>query len=776
MEPTTAKVTAVVETGRSKLLDLAGDLLGPDDLGLPHELVAAAKAKGIKVTWPDVYGLYSSAHLRANGSFVIPTFLTEFIGLYIKDRDVQSILDPCVGIGSLLLPIVQMSSISRAVGIGQNAREIQLAQTMATTSSVEWITEKPEAVLDKLGTFDLVVSSPAWGGPATTVRVETASGSTDVHDSEPDIAVLKAATHISDTGEAILVLPNSFFLSAKAASVRDALPKLGLSIHAIITLGAGSLSPFTAIETNLVFIARKRTTEVFVGRLDPERDSATLLENLKKRKPGAALELGCLVALEHYRGWYALQAKEEEERLARRSGLTRVRLNEIVAAVNLWKQMDDGGFANLPNCVYLPLIGTSPAVASLSDLRIKPHNYAQLVVKPDAARAEFLAGFFNSPLGRKTRESMLRGTFIPKLSKQTISEATLYTLPLPAQNEASAVGREIQDLRLRLEELERDLWNRPVDAGAVRKAMNSISQKEGFESWLETLPFPLAAILWRYQAAGSPEHKVAHVLNAFEAFAQFLGMLMASAFHSNDVFFREHRHDWFERGKDNPHSLSRSSFGEWVVRCQRLAKTTRQMLSDKDQRDLVMDLYRTDAAKIEGLANKGIYAVLESVGRYRNDWKGHTGIVGTKEHARRLALVQEELTRLRGLLGGVFEDWWLVRPGVSSYTGGIHHYTVEKLVGSRQIFKQEAIATTEVMDANELYCYDVVTRRPLQLLHFVRMLSAPESEEVACYFYNRLEKTGVRWVSYHFEKEAERIEPDSSVIKLINEVEEDGTA
>jgi len=80
------------------------------------------------------------------------------------------------------------------------------------------------------------------------------------------------------------------------------------------------------------------------------------------------------------------------------------------------------------------------------------------------------------------------------------------------------------------------------------------------------------------------------------------------------------------------------------------------------------------------------------------------------------------------------------------------------------------------MDANELYCYDVVTRRPLQLLHFVRMLSAPESEEVACYFYNRLENTGVRWVSYHFEKEAERIEPDSSVIKLINEVEEDGAA
>jgi len=61
------------------------------------------------------------------------------------------------------------------------------------------------------------------------------------------------------------------------------------------------------------------------------------------------------------------------------------------------------------------------------------------------------------------------------------------------------------------------------------------------------------------------------------------------------------------------------------VRCQRLAKTTRQMLSDKDQRDLVLDFYGTDAAKVEGLTKKELYSVLETVGRYRNDWKGHTG-------------------------------------------------------------------------------------------------------------------------------------------------------
>ena len=279
-----------------------------------------------------------------------------------------------------------------------------------------------------------------------------------------DIVVLKAATHISETGEAIVVLPNTFFLSAQAASVRVALAKLGISIHAIITLAAGSFSPFTSIESNLVFITRRRTTEVFVGRLSPEQNSETLLENLKKHKSGAALELGRLVALEHYRGWHALAAQEEERRLAERSGLTSVPLSEIVASVNLADRRKDDteAFADLPNSVYLPLIGTSPAVSALSDLRIKPQNYAQLVVNPDKAYAEFLAESFNSALGRKTRDKLLGGVFIPKINKQNLLSASVYTLPLDGQKKAVDVQSGLRQLRLDVERLEAQLWRPPV--------------------------------------------------------------------------------------------------------------------------------------------------------------------------------------------------------------------------------------------------------------------------------------------------------------------------
>ena len=102
----------------------------------------------------------------------------------------------------------------------------------------------------------------------------------------------------------------------------------------------------------------------------------------------------------------------------------------------------------------------------------------------------------------------------------------------------------------------------------------------------------------------------------------------------------------------------------------------------------------------------------------------------------------------------------------------VYYYTAEKLTGSRQVFAQEKVQTTRAMDSDELYLFDTVSQQPLQLLHFFRMMQSPRTEEIACYFFNRVEKEGVRWVSYHFERDADVVSPDPSVIDLIREAEQ----
>ena len=246
----------------------------------------------------------------------------------------------------------------------------------------------------------------------------------------------------------------------------------------------------------------------------------------------------------------------------------------------------------------------------------------------------------------------------------------------------------------------------------------------------------------------------------------FVSTVMLSAFHSNAEYFRENKKSW------HAHSLERSNFGDWVVRGQRLAETTRKLLGDKEQTAFCLGLYKTaSTGPAEALSSKDLFVALANAKGYRNDWKGHGGIADDSEHARRLTLLEAELTRVREALGSVFENWWLIRPGKNEYSRGLYHHAGDKLLGSRQIFKEVKIQTSIVMDKNELYLIDTETRDPLQLLPFFRMLPGSPTEKNACYFYSRLQKDGIRWVSYHFEAEAEIIRPDEVLPKVIDEME-----
>ena len=134
-------------------------------------------------------------------------------------------------------------------------------------------------------------------------------------------------------------------------------------------------------------------------------------------------------------------------------------------------------------------------------------------------------------------------------------------------------------------------------------------------------------------------------------------------------------------------------------------------------------------------------------------------------------ILQDELTRFRGLLGPVFENWWLIPPSTMTHSAGVYQLRVKKLTGSRPTFKEETVETTTKIDTGELYFLDTVTNAPLLSLPFFRMMPSPETEETACYFYSRLEKEGWKWISYNFEGKPDLVEPDASLDKIVDEIE-----
>ncbi len=725
-------------------------------------LISEAKRRAIPVSWEAISSLGSRLSRYGLGPAWLPPYVSHFIVAYLQGRKINFAIDPFAGYGALIIPIAESCDVREAVGIDVNAQFSTVAVTISEGMPIRWHHGSAESAFTQYSSFDLVVSAPPLGLPSAVEEFSSPDGPVRVRDSKTYLLTLKACLGLTSDGEAIFVLPNGFFWSPAL----EAFPKLGLSVQAIFALPARVLAPYTNIDLNIVIVAKRPAQMWFVGQVDPRSNNDALLKNFRETKVGPVPELGRLVTPGHFTSWQALVIEEEIQKLTQEGGFQAVPLSDVVTEINLGKRSEDGDFSDKPNSVYLPLIGTSSAVTSIAALRIKPQNCAQLVVRADAAFAEFVAGIFNSPLGRKIRDRLLRGAFIPKITKDSLRGATIFLPPLETQRAVVDVHREVKDLALRLADLERTLWDRPVDALKVRQTLSSLSQKEGFESWLETLPFPLASVLWRYHAAAAPEQKVTHLFNFFEACAIFVSTVMLSAFHSSAEYFRENKQLW------HAHSLERSNFGDWVVRGQRLAETTRKLLGDEQRIAFCLGLYKTESkGPAEALSNKDLFVALANAKGYRNDWKGHGGIADESEHARRLTLLEAELTRIHEAVRSVFENWWLIRPGKNEYSRGLYNYAGDKLLGSRQIFKEVKIQTSTVMDKNELYLIDAETRDPLQLLPFFRMLPGSPTEKNACYFYSRLQKDGVRWVSYHFECEAEIIRPDEILPKVIDEIE-----
>ena len=61
-------------------------------------------------------------------------------------------------------------------------------------------------------------------------------------------------------------------------------------------------------------------------------------------------------------------------------------------------------------------------------------------------------------------------------------------------------------------------------------------------------------------------------------------------------------------------------------------------------------------------------------------------------------------------------------------------------------------------------------RCALELIPLIRIMSSPESGPNACYFYNRQESAGIRFVSYHFEIEASVTQAFSDTAQVLTKL------
>ena len=684
-----------------------------------------------------------------------PTYVYEFIKELIKNESNKSIFDPCLTISSPLL-YLEGHDLN---GTCSNQAELEIIKTIFKDKSENF---KHDDTLNELSQtnekFNLILSFPPF-----SERTQSNKVSQSTFDFVTTL-ILKCGGKIENDGKLIFLVPDSFLKDEKG---KEALLKGGFFVDAVFAIPSGAFAPFINISSNLILVSKKVSTKTFVAEIsNDDTSNKTILRNFRNQKEGKLIQLGSFIDIMEFKSFNALVSEKEIQELAKRVGYSPSLLTDISLSIIALKGDNTVEVEHLANSIYLPKVGNNPVVASLNELKLKPKNYYQIQFDESKANAIYVAHYFNTQLGKKLRESLEVGTVIPQISKSQLSKCNFFLPELAIQAEIIEVDNKIQQFKFRLDELKRNLWKQPKSYKTISKELKSINQEEKLENWIDKLPFPISSILWRYYATKDNSKKIEHLFHFFEAFSEFLSMLMLSALVQDKDFYKEESHKWIGRDGKFQNWYLRANFGNWNNLTSNLSKAIRTYLDDIDKKDYCKNLFGNPSdAFLSMITSKGIVNVLFEVAILRNRWKGHGGITSEEENIQRVLMLEQQLNEFRKYIADAFDDTKMLSPSTSSFEDGIFTYVAKELIGARTPFNEITIKSLIPLDRKKLYISNSQQTKPLELLPFIKFIEASD----AIYFYTSIESKDVRWVSYHFDKEAELKQPaDNELFKAFD--------
>jgi len=702
----------------------------------------------------------SEAGAQYGSGFYVPHLSSPTVAAFVAEiaatKSPNSVLDPTCGSGILLKTAADRTEASTVHGIEIDEGVARTSDVLLGDDGAVFVGDCLQTELPLEKAYDLIVAEPPFG-----VRMEAPIAidgvDSPVRGDFTDVLAAWVCTKLSEGGMAILILPPSFIWSRRSEQAKRAISDLGCAVNGCIQLPSGSLQG-TGIDSYVVIIERTEQDEVFVGQYttDPAHQKV-LIKNLVSRKEGRRPAQGRLCAWREFRGYLPIEAQDRIQRLVARLGFKPVPMSKLVVEAVRTNRTAFERLEPKANSVYLPLLGRVEATDSQESLPKGLKDYIQLQLDPKLADARFVAQLLNRELGQAILDTIRTGTTVELVRQSNLLEATFYLPCLSVQEQVLSSLDRIASIRGEIDELEMALWADARSIDQLARQVEVVNHEDRFEDWIETLPFPLATILWRYRAASeTPRQKYETLLHFFEALAEFLATLHLSAFSSDAEIWSQYRAGLCRAMKGQNLSLERPTFGAWKCVSEYLAPSLRRM--KEKSADVCFELYRThNEQTFNMLASPKLLEVLQRANSMRNNWVGHAGAVGE----RQAATIHDELFSLvqqcRGVFGRCWLDYELIQPGETRFREGLFHYKVRRLQGTRsapfEIVERESI---EGMDDSALYLFDPSNDRGIRLLPFVRVMPSPRTEANACYFFNRLEGNDqCRYVSYHFAQDAE---------------------
>ena len=695
--------------------------------------------------------------------FQSPKLLVDFVARYAKHLKPNSILDPVCGYGMLLAGSAESAGAEVVHGVDINEKAVEIASAIAGDSAKILNGDCLVSRGELLQKYDFIVADPPLGVRLSREQSEAIGLQTQLLEQ----AVLSlTASRLSDHGVGLVVVSPGFFFFNPGRRSCPSLDELGCRISAALHIPSGSRI-HTGMSSYLLVLERGQQEDLFVGQLNQEPEHQDqLVSNMIRRKPKGDTSLGRLCALNKFKGFKTFVDQEALSRIAVKIGWTAYSFEKVFTHCERVHEDQDPALEEDAYSLYLKILGEVRASTHIDDLpsrvskKIEVPRLLHLKVDPESADPNFMEYWFNETQVGQLTISSIRGDR-HQFSQRELKSSKIYLPDLQEQKLIVQSTSYLGKVRAEIAELEDSLRSGSESVTELFERIQTINQEDRYEDWLESLPFPLASILWRQHASkGSAHLQYKILLQFFEALAAFLATVHLSAFMAEEEIWDKYGDGLKRKLIENKLSLDHATFGSWKLTFEYLSGKCSSLLQDADEHgsdQTWTSIFRsTDRKFVEMLSHKNLRKILQRANKIRNDWDGHSGAIGEASSKEILRQLVELVQEVRAVFGRSWQRYELIQPGLARYQDGLHSVTSKRLVGTRSSpFEERVYQSKDPLEFGQLYLFDSVAQRGLPLLSFIQVMPSPEQQAFACYIYSRVTDDQARFVSYHFEQESE---------------------
>jgi hypothetical protein len=245
----------------------------------PAAVLRRARSRRLALSREDLRALLALAGTPE--VYATPGFVTDFVCAYLAGRSMRPrvVVDLWAAAGWMLPPVVEALSPPHAIGVVPDERSAGLAELLAPPGRIDWRTDDTRAVVATLDPgIGVVLGCPPWRWQPRRIRIEVDDGLVDLTEDPVNVALLEACSLLTPDGIGLFIVGPGFVLRPGPGTAFPNLDRFGLSLHLLLELPRGIVTPDSGSGRLLIGIGRASCPVPLVGSLtnDPQRTAALL--------------------------------------------------------------------------------------------------------------------------------------------------------------------------------------------------------------------------------------------------------------------------------------------------------------------------------------------------------------------------------------------------------------------------------------------------------------------------------------------------------------------